>query len=291
MPSPPEPDLTPKDLVARAVALRPKLVEQQAECEERTYYSEEMHQEFVDAGFYRLYVPRRYGGYEFDVPTFMRVVLELARGCPSTAWCMGLAAGHALQVGSWWEERAQAEIFGDGDFRAAAVAAPISPATRSDHGWELNGQAGYASGIPYSTHDDDDEDDPAAAVRTAQARPRLPTVFRTGDGENRHGRGCVDERRRPAHGAVPGLFARSLATSSAFRVTTTMPTCRARAAEQRAFLDTEVGLHGALSNPRLLLELPRPGELARDGHATVARWARRRSTIGCPAASSTSSER
>ena len=34
---PPEPDLTPREMIARAVALRPKLVEQQAECEERTY--------------------------------------------------------------------------------------------------------------------------------------------------------------------------------------------------------------------------------------------------------------
>jgi 3-hydroxy-9,10-secoandrosta-1,3,5(10)-triene-9,17-dione monooxygenase len=152
MPSPPEPDLTPKEMIARAVALRPKLVEQQAECEERTYYSDEMHQEFLKAGFYRLYVPRRYGGYEFDVPTFMRVVLEVARGCPSTAWCMGLASAHALQIASWWEEPAQAEIFGTGDLRAAAVAAPIGPATRDDDGWTLNGKVAYASGAPYSTH-------------------------------------------------------------------------------------------------------------------------------------------
>jgi 3-hydroxy-9,10-secoandrosta-1,3,5(10)-triene-9,17-dione monooxygenase len=148
----PEPDLTPREMIARAVALRPKLVEQQAECEERTTYSPEMHEEFLAAGFYRLYIPRRYGGYEFDVPTFMRVVLEVARGCPSTAWCMGLAAAHALQVASWWDEQAQTEIFGDGDFRAAAVAGPIGPATRNDRGWELNGRTPYASGLPYSTH-------------------------------------------------------------------------------------------------------------------------------------------
>jgi 3-hydroxy-9,10-secoandrosta-1,3,5(10)-triene-9,17-dione monooxygenase len=79
MASAPEPDLTPRELIARAVALRPRLVEQQAQTEERTYYSQEMHEEFVRAGFYRLYVPRRYGGYEFDVPTYMRVMLELAR--------------------------------------------------------------------------------------------------------------------------------------------------------------------------------------------------------------------
>jgi 3-hydroxy-9,10-secoandrosta-1,3,5(10)-triene-9,17-dione monooxygenase len=84
MTSPPEPDLTPQGMIDRAVALRPQLVEQQAETEERTYYSQEMHEEFLRAGFYRIYVPRRYGGYEFDMRTYMCVMFELLRGCPST---------------------------------------------------------------------------------------------------------------------------------------------------------------------------------------------------------------
>src|SRR5579862_311829 len=93
-----------KDLIARAVALRPKLVERQAAAEELTHYDEEMHEEFTRAGFYRMFVPRRYGGYEVSVPTFMRVVVELARGCPGTAWCLALACNHALMVGSWFPE-------------------------------------------------------------------------------------------------------------------------------------------------------------------------------------------
>ncbi len=67
---PPEPDLTPAEIVARAREIRPGLVELQAETEDRRYYSEETHQAFLKAGFYRMLVPRRYGGYEFDLPTF-----------------------------------------------------------------------------------------------------------------------------------------------------------------------------------------------------------------------------
>ncbi len=148
----PEIGVTPETLIDRAIALRPKLIEEQAATEERTYYSQEMHEEFQRAGFYRLYIPRRYGGYEFDVPAMMRLMLETARGCPSTAWCMGLASGHALQLGSWWPEQAQSEIFGDGDFRAASVAAPIGFAEPTDDGWSLTGKVSYCSGIPYSTH-------------------------------------------------------------------------------------------------------------------------------------------
>ena len=70
----------------------------------------------------------------------MRMTHELARGCVSTGWCVSLASAHALQIASWWGEQAQAEIFGDGDFRCASVAAPIGTATRVDGGWELQRQ-------------------------------------------------------------------------------------------------------------------------------------------------------
>ncbi|HSC03998.1 MAG TPA: acyl-CoA dehydrogenase family protein [Solirubrobacteraceae bacterium] len=148
---PPEPGLTPEEMVARAVALRPRLIADQEATERRTYYSAEMHEAFLAAGFYHLYVPRRYGGYEFDVPTYVRVVREIARGCVSTAWCVGLAMNHALMVGSWWPQEAQDEIFAGGDFRCSSVAAPVGRASRTDSGWQIDGQVAFASGTPYST--------------------------------------------------------------------------------------------------------------------------------------------
>src|SRR5919197_1997628 len=131
--------VTPEELVARAAALRPELVARQAEVEARTTYSEEMHRAFEEAGFYRMYVPRRYGGLEVDVPTFARVAIELGRGCISTAWGMCLAANHALQVASWFPGQLQDEVFGGGDFRAASVAAPTVTAKRDGDGWILDG--------------------------------------------------------------------------------------------------------------------------------------------------------
>jgi 3-hydroxy-9,10-secoandrosta-1,3,5(10)-triene-9,17-dione monooxygenase len=144
---------TARELIERAIALRPKLIEKQAAAEERTYYDEEMHEEFERAGFYRMFMPRRYGGYEVPVPTFMRVVVEIARGCPSTAWCLALGSNHALMVGSWFPQDAQDEVFEGGRFICASVAAPLSePARKVEGGWELNGKVSYCSGIPYSTY-------------------------------------------------------------------------------------------------------------------------------------------
>lgn len=148
-----EAEVPTQQLIERAVALRPKLIEAQAEAEARTYYSEEMHQEFQNAGFYRMFMPRRYGGLEVDVPTFMRVVVELARGCPGTAWCLALASNHALMVGSWFPRETQDEVFDGGKFICASVAAPLEGlATPVDGGWELNGKVSYCSGIPYSSY-------------------------------------------------------------------------------------------------------------------------------------------
>jgi 3-hydroxy-9,10-secoandrosta-1,3,5(10)-triene-9,17-dione monooxygenase len=151
--APPEPGLTADELVARAVALRGALRDGQAAADERGTYSPEMHEAFEKAGFYRTLQPRLYGGYEFDVPTFARLIMEVARGCPGSAWCLALGSGHALNVGSLFGERAQAEVFGgNGHFVAAARAVPSGTATRADGGWRLDGVWDYCSGVPYSTH-------------------------------------------------------------------------------------------------------------------------------------------
>lgn len=152
--SPAGQDVTPEELLRRARELRPLVEERTAETERLTHISEEVHGWFEKAGFYRMLMPKRYGGLETDLATYVKVWMEIARGDMSAAWCGCLAANHSLQLGSWWPERAQDEIFGDkGEFKAASVAAPLSGfARRVDGGWELNGKVSYCSGIPYSTH-------------------------------------------------------------------------------------------------------------------------------------------
>ncbi|MER7048108.1 acyl-CoA dehydrogenase family protein [Streptomyces jumonjinensis] len=150
---PPEPGLTPDDILARAEAIAPTLTARQAETEQRTFYAPDTHEAFRAAGFYRILVPRRYGGYEFGVGTFMRVVMALSRGCPSTGWMYCLGAAHAHAVATLFDERVQREVFADGDFICPATVAPSGTAERADDGqWVLNGVWNYCSGSPYATH-------------------------------------------------------------------------------------------------------------------------------------------
>jgi 3-hydroxy-9,10-secoandrosta-1,3,5(10)-triene-9,17-dione monooxygenase len=150
----PEPSLTPQELIERAVGLRGRLRAEQDETERRGVHSEALHQEFRKAGFYRAIQPRRFGGYEFDLKTYYRLAIELSRGDPSTGWCVILGAGHALMLGAYFGEQAQAAGFGpDGNFHGPSVAAPSGTATpTADGGWLVKGKWSYASGAPYATH-------------------------------------------------------------------------------------------------------------------------------------------
>ncbi|MGA2510845.1 MAG: acyl-CoA dehydrogenase [Candidatus Acidiferrales bacterium] len=149
----PEPDLTPDAMIQRAIALQPLLRSEQDATERRGYHSEAIHEEFRKAGFYRCLQPRRFGGYEFDLKTYYRLGIEIARGDPSVSWCLIVGAGHSLMLGSYFSEEAQADGFGpNGDFSAPSVAAPNGTATPADGGWLVKGKWGYASGAPYATH-------------------------------------------------------------------------------------------------------------------------------------------
>ena len=148
----PEPELTPGEMIARAQAMMPMLREQQDEAEARGYYSEAVHREFVRAGFSRCTQPRRFGGYEFDLTTFLKTMVAIATGDPGTGWCLTLGSSHAWVVGSHFPEDVQAEMFApDGDFRCPHPASPTGDAVPVEGGYRLTGKWPYASGIPYAT--------------------------------------------------------------------------------------------------------------------------------------------
>jgi 3-hydroxy-9,10-secoandrosta-1,3,5(10)-triene-9,17-dione monooxygenase len=147
----PEPGLSPEAMIARAREMRAVLRERQPECERAGRILPATHKQFVAAGFYRIVQPRRFGGYEFDVSTFHRVMIEIARGCPSSGWVLALTAGHPL-VFARFEERAQIEAYGaEGEFRAPASGAPAF-IVRDGDGYKVKGFWDYASGCDVATH-------------------------------------------------------------------------------------------------------------------------------------------
>ena len=144
-------DPTAKEMLARAEALRPALMDRQEEAERLARYPEATHRDFLEAGFYRLLTPRRYGGLEMPLPDYLRVMIEVARGCPSTGWSLCLPIGHTLLVASLYPEEVQDALLRE-HFFAASFGAPVGEAVAVDGGWQLTGTWPYSSGIAWSTH-------------------------------------------------------------------------------------------------------------------------------------------
>jgi 3-hydroxy-9,10-secoandrosta-1,3,5(10)-triene-9,17-dione monooxygenase len=125
-----------------------------AECEANNLAgacSVERHEAFKRAGFYRMLAPKRYGGFEMGLETFLKVVMEIGQADPGTAWAMGLSAGHALHLAAYFPETAQAEGFADnGNFICPQRALPSGRAEKVAGGYKLTGAWAYASGVPHS---------------------------------------------------------------------------------------------------------------------------------------------
>src|SRR3978361_1883022 len=148
----PEPGLTQDEIVQRARDMIPALRERQEECERIGRLPDETSRDFVEAGFYRILQPRRFGGYEFDLPTFTRVAIALARGCTSSAWAYTLTAGHGHLFAALFGEQCQIDVSGaDGVGRTPRRSRPAH-ADPSDGRHRVSGTFDYVSGCDSATH-------------------------------------------------------------------------------------------------------------------------------------------
>ncbi|MDG5497508.1 acyl-CoA dehydrogenase family protein [Niveispirillum sp. BGYR6] len=150
--APPEPSLTPDEMLRRAVALRPRLRAAQEECQRLGRVSQEINDALDAAGFYRIVQPRRFGGYEFDIPTFYRVMIEISRGCTETGWVLALVSGNPLMLAKF-PDQAQFHAYGTtGEFRSAGSFAPPGTAIPVEGGYRVSGKWQNGSGCDISTH-------------------------------------------------------------------------------------------------------------------------------------------
>ena len=104
-----------------------------------------------DAGFYRLYTPRLYGGFELDWGAHCTIAEELARGCGSTAWMVAVVLSHPWMVARFGEQAQKKVLDGQADAVIASAFAGQSTMTREDGGYRLSGTWAFASGIHHAS--------------------------------------------------------------------------------------------------------------------------------------------
>jgi 3-hydroxy-9,10-secoandrosta-1,3,5(10)-triene-9,17-dione monooxygenase len=143
---------TRDDLLARAREMVPTLRERAGEAERNRRVPDETQQAFVDAGFYRIFVPKRWGGYEMDYTTSVDIAAELGRGCGSSAWIFTNLAQQSL-VNGIKDPRAQEELWADGPDAvvSSAFAAPDATIRRVEGGFVVDGVWHYSSGIDFAS--------------------------------------------------------------------------------------------------------------------------------------------
>jgi len=134
------------ELLARAKRIRP-ILEVNAEETDRLRRLADANVEALHAtGLCRLMAPRRLGGYETDIRTYIAVIAELGQGCGSTSWTASLLNVCAWLVGLF-PERAQNDVWGtNSEAWIAGSLAPRGEARAVQGGWIVNGRWPWASG-------------------------------------------------------------------------------------------------------------------------------------------------
>ncbi len=133
-------------LMARAAGIRSLLEDNAAQTDSLRRLPDSNVQALNDAGLCRLLVPRRFGGAETSVRTFIDVVAEIGRGCGSTAWVASLVNVCAW-LGGLFPDRAQRDVWGaDPHAWVAGSLAPNGEAVPVEGGWRVTGRWPWASG-------------------------------------------------------------------------------------------------------------------------------------------------
>lgn len=145
------PILTHDSAVKAAAELAPKLLERAAHAESIRRVPPETIQDLHDAGLMRLMQPRRFGGSELGLTTLMDVVLEISKGCASTAWVYSNLASHSWNIGQL-SLQAQEDVWGEDPdaMVATGLAFPCGKATPVEGGYMVSGKWPFGSGVDAS---------------------------------------------------------------------------------------------------------------------------------------------
>jgi 3-hydroxy-9,10-secoandrosta-1,3,5(10)-triene-9,17-dione monooxygenase len=134
------------EAIERAEALVPLLRSAAGRAESERRMSDTTMAALVAADMFRLVQPARFGGHQLGAETFVRAMVEIARGDGSAGWVTALTSGHTKWAG-YFPLDGQDEMYGDDrDLRFPLVVAPQGRAVRTRGGYLVTGSYDYVSG-------------------------------------------------------------------------------------------------------------------------------------------------
>ncbi|WP_028660028.1 hypothetical protein [Nocardioides insulae] len=142
--------LTPEILVERTRALKPLVAGRAAVAERDRRPDDEVWSALRRSGYFYVFVPRRFGGLEFDPDTYISATLPIAEACPSTAWAACFSAEHNWFIAQL-PEATQAAVWGATPFvNAPSLASPPGVAVPVDGGYRLTGHWKWGTGVMHA---------------------------------------------------------------------------------------------------------------------------------------------
>jgi alkylation response protein AidB-like acyl-CoA dehydrogenase len=132
------------DYLARACALAPRIAAAADAIEAQRELPRELRTALIEAGFYRLLLPRSLGGAELLPAAFVRVIETIAKADASTAWSLNQASGCSMTAAYLDPETAR-EVFGRPDGILAWGPGP-GEARVVDGGYRVTASFAFASG-------------------------------------------------------------------------------------------------------------------------------------------------
>ena len=139
------------DLLEQASAMVPLLRSRALETERNRSIGLQTHRAFLQNGFYRVFQPKRYGGYEMPINMLVEIGSELGRGCGSSAWIFTNLATQNWIIGMH-QPQAQDEVWGNNPDALVCLVVSrrrAAPAATSTAASSLDGIWSFASGIDF----------------------------------------------------------------------------------------------------------------------------------------------
>lgn len=141
---------TEAEIIQRARDLIPLLRERADACEKNRMVSKETIQAFQEAGFFKILQPKRWGGYQMHPNVLNQVLMELARGCPSSAWNVMVLGVHPFEVGLLPPQVGDELWSADNSVLVSSSYAPFGTVNKVDGGYVLNGEWLTSSGCDHA---------------------------------------------------------------------------------------------------------------------------------------------
>jgi 3-hydroxy-9,10-secoandrosta-1,3,5(10)-triene-9,17-dione monooxygenase len=138
-------------LVEVVGGLSPRFRERAAEGEAERTLPPASAAEMIEAQLPSVLVPKRWGGFELDLHTWLDLVIETSKADASHGWCANLMIHHPQMLAAFPED-AQAALWGETpNVVIAGVVRPSCEVRKVADGYRISGNSPFASGVAQSS--------------------------------------------------------------------------------------------------------------------------------------------